>query len=51
MKLSYKAQIYNKMKWFKFWHIFTPITEIDIVHKVLKSEKKNHYITKIQLSD
>lgn len=23
-----------------FWHIFTPITEIDIVHKVLKSEKK-----------
>lgn len=29
-----------------FWHIFTPITEIDIVHKVLKSEKKNHYITK-----
>lgn len=26
-----------------FWHIFTPITEIDIVHKVLKSEKKSLY--------
>lgn len=51
MKLSYKAQIYNKMKWFKFWHIFTPITEIDIVHKVIKSEKKITILPKIQLSD